>query len=55
MEAREAALRRALAAERDQELAAVVARLEEDALAKEAALQVTRTNGALWCLAALTA
>lgn len=39
MEAREAALRRHLAAERDEELTAVVSRLEEDALAKEAALQ----------------
>lgn len=39
MEAREAALRRQLAVERDEELAAVVARLEEDALAKETALQ----------------
>lgn len=55
MEAREAALRRALAAERDQELAAVVARLEEDALDKEAALQATGTNGPIWCLPALTA
>lgn len=39
MEGREAALRRQLAAERDEELAAVVARLEEDALAKEGQLQ----------------
>lgn len=36
---REAALRHQLAAERDEELAAVVARLEEDALEKEKALQ----------------
>lgn len=40
MESREAALRRQLADERDEELAAVIARLEEDALAKEAVLQV---------------
>jgi hypothetical protein len=43
MEAREAAVRRQLAAERDDEVAAVVGRLEEDALAKEAQLQACRT------------
>lgn len=41
-------LRRQLAAERDEEIAAVVARLEEDALAKEAQLQA-RNGGACVC------
>ncbi len=44
MEGREAALRRQLAAERDEEIAVVVGRLEEDAMAKEAQLQVS-----VWC------
>lgn len=49
MEGRAAALRRQLEAERDEEIAAVVARLEEDALAKEAQLQVGwEGRGADW-------
>ena len=39
-EAREAEVRRQLAAERDEELAAVVGHLEEDFLGREAQLQV---------------
>lgn len=45
--AREAAARAAAAAERDEELQAVIARLEGEYAAKEAALQVRH-----WCCAA---
>ena len=53
MEAREAAVRRQLAAERDDELAAVVARLEEDALAKDAQLQARTLSARGLCLICL--
>lgn len=47
MQEREAALRRELAAECDEQLRAVVARLEEDALAREAEAQAGGAAGAL--------